>query len=137
MIETKYPLKRSSMLKKKQEINELFKNGTYFYCNSLKIVWKALETENDNAQVKIFVSVAKKNIKRANKRNLIKRRIKEAIRLNILFIKKFSKQNHININFAVIYTIKTIENYSEIENNIIKSLKKIHDDLSSFIAIKN
>ena len=106
-----YELKRSEMLKLKNDIELLFNNGIKDYHNILKIIWLS-EKINSEGNVKIFVSVPKKYIRKATKRNLLKRRIKEALRLNLTELKKLCKENNIKLMLGVVYSNNNIEIYS-------------------------
>ena len=68
---------------------------------------------------KILISVSKKNIKSAVKRNLIKRRIRESYRLNK---KQLSNSGY---SIAIIYVDNKILKFKQIEDFIQKILKNI------------
>ena len=68
---------------------------------------------------KILISVSKKNIKSAVKRNLIKRRIRESYRLNK---KQLSNSGY---SLAIIYVDYKILKFSEIDEFVKKILNKI------------
>ena len=79
----RYTLKKNEILSKKKEINTLFSDGASLFKYPLKMVYILKEKENDNSSKVLFsVTVPKRNIKKAVKRNLIKRRMREAYRLN-------------------------------------------------------
>ena len=68
-----------------KEIQALMKKGETFFCYPFKVVYQNVmlsETAEEAATNAIIVSVPKRNFKRAVKRNLLKRRIRESYRLN-------------------------------------------------------
>ena len=72
----------------------------------------------------ILISVSKKNFKRAVDRNLIRRRIREAYRLNKSLI--FSKSvRPLPAYVAFLYTAKTILSFEEIEKGTKLALRKL------------
>ena len=72
----------------------------------------------------ILISVSKKSFKRAVDRNLIRRRIREAYRLNKGLI--FSKSTRQLPNYvAFLYTAKTILSFEEIEKGTKLALRKL------------
>tara|TARA_Y100001949_G_C15963214_1_gene320274 strand:+ start:976 stop:1350 length:375 start_codon:yes stop_codon:yes gene_type:complete len=68
---------------------------------------------------KVLISVSKKNIKSAVKRNLIKRRIRESYRLNK---KQLSNSGY---SIAIIYVDYKILKFKEIDEFVKKILKNI------------
>ena len=68
---------------------------------------------------KVLISVSKKNIKSAVKRNLLKRRIRESYRLNK---KQLSNSGY---SIAIIYVDNKILKFKQIDDYIKKVLKNI------------
>lgn len=117
----KYSFSAKEKLKSKKNIEELFKKGSSFYLNNFQVRFCAISQEVDNHQ--ILISVPKKKLKRAVDRNLIKRRVREAYRLNKHIIVDFSKSQNFSIGF--VYLSSSILSYKEIETQIIQCLKKL------------
>lgn len=67
-------------LRKKKEIQELFAKGSSFFCYPYKAIY-LLGEEPSCTLPKVLFSVSKKYDSRTTRRNLLKRRIKEAYRL--------------------------------------------------------
>ena len=104
-------------LKNKKAIDLLFSQGISIHNSPIKIVY-IQKKEPSKTLINIGVSVPKKNIKLAVKRNLLKRRIREAYRLNNNELKTFLKNTGMEINLMFIYTSKQISSYKEIEDKI-------------------
>ena len=83
-----------------------------------------------DSPVKVLVSVSKRRFKRAYKRNLLKRRIREAYRLNKHLIFPLLNKNSVNIVIAVVYLSTEIKPYSEIEKAMINTLESLKKKLS-------
>jgi ribonuclease P protein component len=76
-----YTFKKEERLCNKKLIDKLFHNGSSFLCYPFKASWLFID-EPQQFPVQIVFSVSKKRFKRAVDRNLIKRRMREAYRLN-------------------------------------------------------
>lgn len=79
---TQFTFKKAERLKSLKIIGGLFKNGQSFGVYPLRLFWSAHPLELGDAPVQFTVSVAKKNFKSAVARNHIKRKVREAWRLN-------------------------------------------------------
>lgn len=76
-------------------------------------------------RVAILVSVSKRYHKRANKRNLNKRRIREAYRLNKSLITESSVKSQKSVNLALIYASKEVAEYKTVEHAVRKILTAV------------
>ena len=97
-----------------RRILSLLKTGQVVFRYPLKVHFQAGEGD-------FGVSVPKRNFKRAVKRNLLKRRVREAWRLNCVRLGEKS------LDVFVYYVGKQVEEYERIE----KSLVEILDDLAA------
>ena len=73
-------------------------------------------------EIKILISVRKKQHKRAVMRNLLKRRSREAFRLNI---NKLNYTCELNLNIAFVYISDKVADYRTIENGMAKCIEKL------------
>lgn len=77
-----YTFKKAERLKSLKVIGGLFKEGHSFGVYPLRLFWSAQPMPEGGAPAQFTVSVAKKNFKSAVARNRIKRKVREAWRLN-------------------------------------------------------
>ncbi|MEM6526430.1 MAG: ribonuclease P protein component [Bacteroidota bacterium] len=123
----KNTFKKAERLSKKKHIQELFDKGSSFYLYPFKtLFFRSVGLDPEPEFHQILVSVPKRNFKRAVDRNLIKRRVREAYRLNKSIIANSEK-----LLIAYIYTSKEILAYAEIEKKLVAGLIKLSDKGSS------
>lgn len=122
MVKKKYSTKEK--LKSKKDIEHLFKQGKSINAFPLRAIY-VKTSEVKNIAINAGVSVSKKNIKLAVNRNLIKRRMREAYRLNNSAIKTHLQNNEIEMNLMFIYSAKEILSYKIIEEKIKTLLTRI------------
>jgi ribonuclease P protein component len=108
---------KKEKLKSKKAIDHLFSTGKTITAFPIRVIYVGKMTK-ENVLISAGVTVSKKNIKLAVERNLVKRRMKEAYRLNNNDLKKHLKNTESEINMMFIYTSKQILPYKEIEAKI-------------------
>lgn len=78
-----------------------------------------------NGKVEIMISVPKKFHKRANKRNLLKRRAREAYRLSREELRAKVVEQGVVLNIALVYSTKELHTYKTISNAVQRILEQI------------
>jgi len=105
-------------------IGELFTTGESFLAYPLKVVF--LKTElSESFPVQAAFTVSKRNFKRAVDRNLLKRRMREAYRLNKPDLYNQIAEKNLQIAIMFVYIGKDISEYSAIEKAMISAFKKV------------
>lgn len=126
MVDKSFRLRKSERLCSETNISELFRDANSFFVYPFRVVWKENHVERDYP-VQVAFSVGKKRIRRAVKRNYLKRRIREAYRLNKHILYESIGDKSIDMMF--IYMTSEIKKFSEIEPSIIKLLNKLKSEL--------
>ncbi len=119
---TSFSFHKNERLCSKKIIDKLFDEGKSFFVYPVKIIYLETPLPSTNP-VQAAFTVGKRNFKKAVQRNLIKRRMREAYRLNKK--KLYDKIGEKQLAVFFIYTGKTISEYKQIETAIIKGLKKL------------
>ena len=121
---TGFSFHKNERLCSKKVIDKLFAEGKSVFVYPLKIIYLETQLPFKN-KVQAGFTVGKRNFKKAVQRNLIKRRMREAYRLNKQ--KLYDNTGEKQLALFIIYTGKTISEYKQIETAIIKGIKKLNE----------
>ena len=119
-----YTLPRAERLRSLTAIRRLFVEGKSGFVYPFRYV---VLSDATSAGVEVMFSVPKKFHKRANKRNLLKRRTREAYRLNGEVLR--AKCESQGVDLALVYSSKEILSYKTIENAVERILGQVCEHL--------
>ncbi|MFI3330491.1 MAG: ribonuclease P protein component [Rikenellaceae bacterium] len=125
-MEQRHTFTKSERLCSQKTISELFEKGSSGFIFPFRYVYTVGEV-GDYPNLRLLISVSKRYHKRANKRNLNKRRIREAFRLNNHPLKLELNAKAKSINLALIYSSKECLEYKTVENAVKKILANISE----------
>jgi len=117
---------KSERLCSKKVLGELFKKGSAsvktFYLFPFRVLYISHDPERTDDWPAIVITVPKRMFKRAVDRNLVRRRVREAYRINKAdFRPEQAKPAYV----AFLYTAKQIISFDEIEKGMKLALKKM------------
>ena len=112
-------------LKSKKVMDELFVTAHSKLCYPVLSKFKYVEVIELQTPFQIGFSVPKRRIRKAVHRNLIKRRMLEAFRLNKSLIADNLQSSRSLLAIIFIYTSNEILDFNRIEKSVIKQLKHI------------
>ena len=124
-------LSKQERLYGKSAIANLLKEGRFGHEDMLKFCWLYRADGSDVPCNRMMISVSKRFFKRAVKRNLLKRRLREAYRKSKNFL---NVPGHVDIMF--IYNDKEIAEYKDIKVAVEKILTYISNKITSDSATK-
>ena len=120
-----FTFSKHERLSKKKEIESLFAQGKSFNLPPLRVISKP-NPDQSILNHQVLFTVPTRNFKRAVDRNLIKRRLREAYRLNKSKLTLATK-----LLVAYIFTAKNILPYKIIEEKLVQSLNKLNESKQS------
>lgn len=115
-----HSLPRNERLRSLGAVRRLFDDGESGFIFPFRYVWFA-EPDTERS-VEILFSVPKKFHKRANRRNLLRRRTKEAYRLQKQIITEGGEQN---LDIALIYSSKEVLSAKSISHAVRRILETV------------
>lgn len=155
MARKKYAFTKAERLCGKRNFESLFKAGKSVYTQGLRLVFRVVTPEEqlqlfhtsnkkeatiNQPGIQVAFSVPRKNFKRAVKRNLLKRRLREAYRTlktslyQNLSIDNFSAQTY---HLLFIYHGRNIESYSTIYEWVQQNINKMFAQITYKPKIKS
>lgn len=117
---------RTERLKSRKVISSLFQRSTNnhsFNVYPVRFVWSSPETEQAST-IQAGFSVSKKTFKRANQRNTVKRRMREAFRLHKTLMYNELGENKKQYSLMFIFNGKEEITYADIEKSFQIGIKK-------------
>ena len=117
-------LPRSERLRSLGAVRRLFECGESGFVFPFRYVWYA--EPDTEPSVEVLFTVPKKFHKRANRRNLLRRRTKEAYRLQKQIVRNGAT---VNLDLALIYSSTEVLPYTVIANAVRKILEHVAERL--------
>lgn len=126
MENRRYTFSKEERLSWKRYVDLLFAKGQSFIAFPLRVVYLLLEEEME-ATASIMVSVPKKKFKRAVKRNLIKRQVREAYRTHKYDLIDSLTEKNKRMLVAFLYLDKEIHPFVDMEKAMTKAIRILRD----------
>lgn len=113
-----------------KSIDRLFAKGKSFIAYPLRVVYfveQEVDVEKQLAQ--LLISVPKRKFKRANKRNRVKRLVRESYRLNKQEYISFLREKGLRLEIAFLYLKDELPTYIEVEKSILKTISSLKEKI--------
>ncbi|MFO8001813.1 MAG: ribonuclease P protein component [Marinilabilia sp.] len=115
---------KEERLNSRKAIDRLFKSGKAFLTFPVRVQF-LLQDPEDAIPAKALFSVPRRRFKKAVTRNLLKRRMREAYRLNKRPLTDVLKSGNIQMNVAFIFIAPLEADYSTIEKGMKKAISRL------------
>lgn len=125
MEQQRFTFPKREHLKSKSIIEKLYAEGSSVTAYPLRAVYLFLPANENRPTASILISVAKKRFRHAVDRNLVKRRIREAYRLNKHIITGPLDEEKKNIAIAILYIDNKHNSTSFLRHKMQKLLSNI------------
>tara|TARA_B100001250_G_C19669432_1_gene730811 strand:- start:601 stop:975 length:375 start_codon:yes stop_codon:yes gene_type:complete len=119
---------KNQKLCNEKAIERLFEKGKSFSEKPFRIIYN-IDNNNEDVFIQALIVVPKKRVRLASDRNVIKRRIKEAYRLQKNELEKYLKSKNHQLNLSIIYQNHEILDYKLIEEKIKLLLSRLKEEL--------
>ncbi|WP_462319181.1 ribonuclease P protein component [Marinilabilia sp.] len=120
-----YTFGKKEKLCSRKIIDFLFSKGKGFVAYPLRVQILAVSELPEDVPAQTMFSVSKKRFKRAVKRNLLKRRMREAYRLNKHHLYDVIDQKDLQLAVAFLYISSDEMDYQTIEKGMKKAIDKL------------
>jgi ribonuclease P protein component len=120
-----YTFSKEERLSWKRHIDLLFEKGQSFVAFPLRVIYLLLD-EKKEVPASILISVSKRKFNRAVKRNQIKRRVREAYRMQKHDLINPLAEKEQAMFVAFLYIDKEVHSFATIEKAMKKAIKILH-----------
>ena len=123
----RFTFRKHERLCSQTAIGMLVKEGKSISHYPFRLIYLSVSDRKEvpSSPIQLAISVPKRNFKRAVKRNLIKRRIREAYRINKSSLYQRLESRNINVNLLLVYVSTEISPYSEIEQKLATLFQRL------------
>lgn len=127
--QVKYTLKKTERLKSRATIQEIFNQNRVLKLYPYKLFYSYTDN-HPNFAMQVGISVPKRNFRLAVHRNQIKRRFREAYRLNKQLLMPKIERNDLHLSMMFVYIGTTIEPMTEMQHKLKLLLIRLEQQIN-------
>ncbi len=125
----RYTLSKDERIYAQKRIETIFSGSESFIAYPLRVVFTRREVLDNEPSIAMLVSVSKRRFKRANKRNAIKRLVRESFRLNKHALNDITELSGVHLDIAFLYLNNELPSFEEIEKSMQKTINILKEKL--------
>lgn len=129
MPQTDYTFPKAHRLKGQKNIENLLRRARSYTASPFRVFWTEEPAETEGPVLQVAISVSKKNIKKAVRRNLIKRRFREAYRIASAQLSEKATNTDRKIRILFVYRHAGVLPFTSIQQAVMQCLKQIESTL--------
>ena len=128
-----YGLTKSERLYLREEISALFESRRRFVCYPYRVVWRLEEPSEEPSEepLKVLISVPKRLIRHAVDRNTIKRRTREAWRLQKGPLRALAAEQEATLLVGLLYIGDHVSRSERLYSSVSKSITRLCEEVKS------
>lgn len=127
-----FSLAAHSRIKQKQVFDQLFAGGQSVWQHPIRFSWICPgDLSQEETLLQVGFSVPKRKFKRAHDRNLLKRRMREAFRLQQQQLQELCHSKGMHVRLLFTYQAAQLADFTAIRNAMASGLKKLCLSLDS------
>lgn len=120
---------KSDILRSRKTIEKLFAEGQTLKAYPLRLVYIA--TDEEGVPCQVLFAISKRNIRRAVKRNLVRRRLREIWRKQLPELTTWLAERGGSLAIALTYSDKEPATYAELEAKVKVLITKLRTTLDA------
>lgn len=124
MTTPRYTFKKGERLARRRYIEQLFQSRCHFTVYPFRMIFCTIAAEEE-FPAQVLISIPKRRVKKAVKRNLLKRRIREAYRVEKSVLYESLAQQSGLFLLGIIYIGNEEESYEKISQSIKRGIRTI------------
>lgn len=124
-----FSFNKKEKLKSKKLLEQLFAEGKSFNVFPIKVIYRFLDEMEHEHLAQVAVGTSTKNFKRANKRNRIKRLLRENYRLNKAPLLAALQEKNKRLGIFFLYIDKEVPKYSTLNFKMPLAIERLVKDV--------
>lgn len=132
-------LGENERIKSRKQLETLFAGGNSrsMVAYPVRLVYMTQERDADSSELMVMVSVSKRHFKRAVKRNMVKRQMREAYRLNKGILAPAAERlGNKTLSMAFIWLADELMPTGRVERSIVNLLERLNEKMTVAADIK-